>query len=272
MSNNIDLQNKTPKGKVMAGLLLLLVGGVMLLQQLNVFFIPDSVSLWPLWLIFWGLVVGAKNNFQKPSGVMLIGLGVIFMLTSNLHNSSGFVWPAALIGIGLWIISKKNSHTNINTGNDYWDKKYQANPFTTEKPLANFDTEEGDTAESTTEPAGNYRPSPEDFLNATAIFGGVNKTILSKNFRGGDITNIFGGTELDFTQADIHGRVIIDITQMFGGTKIIVPSNWHVVPDLAAVFAGVDDKRIKHAQVNTTDKVLVLKGVSVFAGVDIRSY
>jgi predicted membrane protein len=66
--------------------------------------------------------------------------------------------------------------------------------------------------------------------------------------------------------------VVIDITQMFGGTKMIVPANWHVVPDLAAVFAGVDDKRIKNPQANTTDKVLVLKGVSLFAGVDIRSY
>ncbi|MEB0249998.1 LiaF-related protein, partial [Mucilaginibacter sp. 5B2] len=83
---------------------------------------------------------------------------------------------------------------------------------------------------------------------------------------------VFGGTELDFTQADIHGRVTIDITQMFGGTKIIVPANWHVVPDLAAVFAGVDDKRIKTSKPNPIEKVLVLKGVSIFAGVDIRSY
>jgi hypothetical protein len=44
------------------------------------------------------------------------------------------------------------------------------------------------------------------------------------------------------------------------------------VPDLAAVFAGVDDKRIKSPLLNNTDKVLVLKGVSLFAGIDIRSY
>ena len=107
---------------------------------------------------------------------------------------------------------------------------------------------------------------------SVSIFGGVNKTILSKDFKGGDIVNIFGGAELDFTQADIDGRVYLDITQIFGGTKIIVPSNWQVVSDLAAVFASVDDKRIKSTASNVNGKILVLKGVSIFAGVDIRSY
>jgi predicted membrane protein len=82
---------------------------------------------------------------------------------------------------------------------------------------------------------------------------------------------VFGGAELDFTQADIQGRVVIDITQIFGGTKIIVPSNWQVVSDLAAVFASVDDKRINRGILDN-DKILVLKGVSIFAGVDVRSY
>jgi predicted membrane protein len=84
--------------------------------------------------------------------------------------------------------------------------------------------------------------------------------------------NIFGGAEVDFTQADINGRIIIDITQIFGGTKIIVPSNWQVVSDMAAVFASVDDKRIKTTVNGDSNKILVLKGVSIFAGVEVRSY
>jgi len=112
----------------------------------------------------------------------------------------------------------------------------------------------------------------DDYLDAVSIFGGVKKMILSKNFKGGEIVNVFGGAELDFTQADINGRVIIDITQIFGGTKIIVPANWQVVSDLAAVFASVDDKRIKTMATADSNKILVLKGVSIFAGVDIRSY
>ncbi|MBD1393204.1 LiaF transmembrane domain-containing protein [Mucilaginibacter glaciei] len=277
MFNNIDNATKTPRGKVMAGGILLAVGCFLLLKQFDIDIIPDSIDLWPLWLIFWGLVIGARSNFQKSSAIVLIGLGGIFMLTENLHNVGGFVWPVAIIGLGLWIISKRGSHHNPAAVNsDYWDSKYQATPA--DKPLANFGDADYDSANvppvdplnpgSTNVPPHSY----DDILNATAIFGGVNKTIFSKNFRGGDITNIFGGTELDFTQADIHGRVVIDITQVFGGTKIIVPVNWQVVPDLAAVFAAVDDKRIKNPSAINHNKVLVLKGVSLFAGVDIRSY
>jgi predicted membrane protein len=272
MSNNIDHINRTPKNKVLAGVILLAVGGILLIKQFDFFFFPNWIFSWPMWIIVWGIYYGAKHNFRKPLWFILVIVGMGFLLDDVFpnFNVSDITWPILLISFGLWIIMRRRGEPAV-ANTDYWDKKYQANPYSGEKPLANFDTEGTETASS--EPTGSIPPpSEDDYLNATAVFGGVNKTILSKNFRGGDITNVFGGTELDFTQADIHGRVVIDITQLFGGTKIIVPANWHVVPDLAAVFAGVDDKRIKHAQTSTTDKVLVLKGVSLFAGVDIRSY
>ncbi|RYZ97090.1 MAG: hypothetical protein EOP47_22510, partial [Sphingobacteriaceae bacterium] len=116
------------------------------------------------------------------------------------------------------------------------------------------------------------RRSDADYIDAVSIFGGVKKTILSKDFKGGDIVNIFGGVELDFTQANINGQVVIDITQFFGGIKIIVPPHWKVVSDLAAVFASVDDKRLRTSAPIDGEKLLILKGTSFFAGVDIRSY
>jgi predicted membrane protein len=109
-------------------------------------------------------------------------------------------------------------------------------------------------------------------MDSTSIFGGSKKTILSKNFRGGDVTNIFGGAEIDLTMADIDGKVIIDITQLFGGTKIIVPPHWQVVSNLSAVFAGVDDKRLRKTGSGDNNKILVLEGVSIFAGIEIRSF
>ncbi|QXV67259.1 hypothetical protein INP83_09295 [Mucilaginibacter sp. 21P] len=278
MFNNINNSPDRSKSKVMLGAILLIVGAYLLLRQLGIFFIPDYIDLWPLWLIFWGLVIGARNNFQKSSGVILMGLGVIFLVTENIHNADGFVWPLAIIGLGFWIMSKKSSKNTSKYDTDYWDKKYRTDvpvEATAEKPLADFTDAQftsADTNVPPVDPVGTMPPpSHDDYLDSTSIFGGVNKTVLSKNFRGGDITNIFGGTEIDFTQADINGRVVVDITQVFGGTKLIVPANWHVIPDLAAVFAGVDDKRVKTGQPNM-DKVLILKGVSLFAGIDIRSY
>jgi predicted membrane protein len=273
MSNYINDPNRTPNNKVLAGVILLAVGGVLLIKQFNFFFFPGWLLSWPSLMIVLGLYFGAKHNFRKPIWFILVIIGVLNLLGDIFprFDDGDVIFPVLLISFGVWIIMRrKNDPTMPNK--DYWDKKYQANPFTADRPAATAFNAEGNPIPPI-EPLGSMPPpTPDDYLNATAIFGGVNKTILSKNFQGGDITNVFGGTEIDFTQADIRGRVVIDITQMFGGTKLIVPANWHVVPDLAAVFAGVDDKRIKITQPNPVDKILVLKGISMFAGVDIRSY
>ena len=100
----------------------------------------------------------------------------------------------------------------------------------------------------------------------------MHKNILSKDFQGGEVINIFGGTELNFTQADISGKVYIDVTQLFGGIKLIVPPHWQVTSDMAAIFAGIDDKRRPGMNALDPDKILVLKGTSIFAGVEIRSF
>jgi hypothetical protein len=272
MSNDIGHQNNPRNGKALAGIILLAVGAILLFRQFEFFFIPHWLFTWPMWLIFWGLFIGARSNFHKPSSFILMFLGVILLIDHNVPGAGGIVWPLAIIGFGLWMILRRHSRFD----NEYWEKRYghkwdwrNHTGFSPNEPLA------GQTS-STVPPAGTgqsmYPPTGDDYLDAVSVFGGIKKTILSKDFKGGDIVNIFGGAELDFTQADINGRVIIDITQIFGGTKIIVPSHWQVVSDIAAVFAGFDDKRMKNTASPNSDKILVLKGVSIFAGVDIRSF
>ena len=279
MNNDIEHPNNPNKGKAMAGVILLAVGGLLLLKQFADFLIPDWLFSWPMWIIAWGLYFGAKHNFQKSSWAIMVFLGVIFLLNDNIDDASRVVWPLAIIAFGIWIILKRGKHGDTQL----WEKHYKGQ---FEKKEAHFDfgkvTDDSGvdyTVKEDVPPKDPYTPpytppfqGGDDFLDTVSVFGGVKKTVLSKNFRGGEIVNIFGGAELDFTQADINGRVVIDITQIFGGTKIIVPSNWQVISDLAAVFAGVDDKRIRSTASANNDKILILKGTSIFAGVDIRSY
>jgi len=270
-NNPANIPPSNPRnGKALVGIVLLALGAVLLIRQFEFFFIPHWLFSWPMWLIFWGLFIGARSNFHKPSSFALILLGVVFLLNENIHGADNFVWPIAIIAFGLWMILRR--HTRFDK--DYWNKNYShkwdwrtQGGFSPNNPPA-------DQTSSTVPPGGPsiYPPTGDDYLDAVSVFGGIKKTILSKDFKGGEIVNIFGGAELDFTQAEINGRVIIDITQVFGGTKIIVPSHWQVVSDIAAVFAGFDDKRMKMTATPNSDKILVLKGVSIFAGVDIRSF
>ena len=270
MSDDIGYTNNPRNGKALAGVILLAVGAILLVRQFDFFFIPHWLFTWPMWLIGWGLFIGARSNFHKSSSFILILLGVVFLVNENFSGASEIIWPLAIIAFGLWMILRRHSRFD----NAYWEKRYSYKWDWRNNVRQNPDEPVSGSTSSAIPPIGASKNSymGDDYLDAVSVFGGVKKIILSKDFKGGEIVNIFGGAEIDFTQADITGRVIIDITQIFGGTKIIVPPHWQVVSDLAAVFAGVDDKRIKNTATPNTDKILVLKGVSIFAGVDIRSY
>jgi len=82
---------------------------------------------------------------------------------------------------------------------------------------------------------------------------------------------VMGGCEIDFSQADMQKPATIEISQIFGGIKLIVPSHWQVRTEVASLFSGVEDKR-SAAGTSNPDKVLILRGTSVFGGVDIRSF
>jgi predicted membrane protein len=83
-----------------------------------------------------------------------------------------------------------------------------------------------------------------------------------------------GGAEIVLTQSDLNSsRVELEITQVFGGTKIIVPPHWKVSSDLVAIFGGIEDRRpLMSNQAISDEKHLVIKGTSIFGGIDIRSY
>lgn len=105
----------------------------------------------------------------------------------------------------------------------------------------------------------------DDYINTTAVFGEVKKYVLSKDFKFGQLTNVFGRTTVDFGNADINGAVVLDSTQFFGEIRVKVPANWHVVPEVTNIFAAVTDKR-RNTTVNIdTNKVLIIRGTGVFA-------
>lgn len=114
-------------------------------------------------------------------------------------------------------------------------------------------------------------PNAEDYLQSTAVFSGIKKTILSKDFKGGKVSNIFGSTELDFTNADLTGTALLDISQAFGEVTITVPTDWRIEADLSQLMAVVDDFRNNTYLAKNSDKVLILKGISFCANVEIMN-
>lgn len=287
--NDINQPAAPSNGKALAGIILLLVGGALLLKQFDIFHFAGWIFSFPMLLIVIGVYIGAKNNFNNLGWVIITVIGAAFLLDDIFphFDLSDFFWPAAMIGFGAYLILRRKNH-------DQWDKKewkkkwdsskynFGSSTTNTAEPVVDY-TVKDETADAQTQTppntgstssAGSAGPNytGDEHLDSVSVFGSNKRVIFSKNFQGGEIVNVMGGTELDFTQANINGRVYVEITQIFGGTKIIVPSHWMVVSNMAAVFAGVDDKRVRTNAPLDSNKILVLTGVSIFAGVDVRSY
>jgi hypothetical protein len=122
-----------------------------------------------------------------------------------------------------------------------------------------------------TNTAASFASNPSDYVNTTVVFGEIKNTIISKDFKGGKISSLFGATKLDFTNADINGVVVLDISQAFSETKIRVPRDWRVEADQTLLLATIEDKRTDIAQNINAGKVLILTGTSIFGVISIKN-
>lgn len=121
METNSIIPNTSINGKTIAGIVILIVGSILLIDQFDLFVIPGWVLSWPMLLIAYGLYMGGKYNFKKPIWIYLIVLGSAFLLTDNIPDADRFVWPVAIIGVGAWMVTKHNN--KVRQDNTYTDFK-----------------------------------------------------------------------------------------------------------------------------------------------------
>jgi predicted membrane protein len=254
---NIEPRRRFRRGSnILPGLFVLGIGVLLLAKQSGAFF-PDWFFTWPMLLIAIGVFTGLRHGFRGGAWFVLILLGGIFLIDdlSPAVNLRHYIWPLVIMCIGLMILFKPNRFKRFRNGRRFrrgferWHEQY--GPISPNEPE-------------------NY--SGEDFIDVTSVFGGVKKIIVSKNFKGGDITNFMGGTEVNLTQADFQGTVTIDATNIFGGTKLVVPASWDVKSEVTAIFGGMEDKRDLHAIKPDPNKQLIIDGTCMFGGIEIRNF
>jgi len=242
-------------GGIWTGVFILLIGVAALIKA-TVTDLPTWVFSWQSFLILLGLFIGVKHGFRGGAWFILILIGGAFLIPEIYPEITirRYIWPVALILVGFFIILRRSGR-GWNGYSDDEKKNPGPGPGVGDATTVNeaFD-------------------SKEDFIHATSVFGGTKKNIISKNFRGGDLVSVFGGTEIDLSRADLNGTASLDLTTIFGGTKLIVPANWEVKSEAAVIFGGIEDKRPVVASPEGTPKRLLLKGTIMFGGVDIKSY
>jgi predicted membrane protein len=238
---------KRADSRIIIGFIFILAGAYLLLYNLNLlpFILPDYVLSWKTLLIAIGLLLlGTREN--KGGGVTLIIVGSTFLIADVLDITIGqlirevwLFWPAIFIIIGVALLLR---HRREKKSEDY--------------------------SETT-----GYTASEEAYFEATAIFSSSDRASFSQNFRGAKLTAVFGGVDIDLTEARLApGTHEIDVFTMLGGVDIILPNDWNVRQEITPVLGGYEDKR-KYARHYTpgTESTLVIRGVVFLGGVEVKS-
>ena len=221
---------------LLGGLLILIVGLVFLLDNLNVIASVNIFRFWPLILVALGLkhLFEARDRGAAVGAVLLTSVGVLFQL-DRLHIIEvrfWQLWPLLLVAFGFQMLMRSLSGPP-------------------RPPAAATDAE---TATS---------------FSSSAFLGGIKRRNCSKAFRGGSVSVIMGGVELDLTKAEIEGNTAtIQISAMMGGVELRIPETWSVETRIVPLLGGVEDKTIPPRD---SSKVLVLLGSIVMGGVEIKN-
>jgi predicted membrane protein len=223
-----------------AGAGLVIIGLILLAGNLG--FIPQQVwnviFRWPT--IF--LIVAIVNLFKRKFIPTLIftSIWAFFVLPDILPAFKAEelknYWPVLLILAGLLFLNTHNKRKNM---------------VTPEKS----------------------KEHTEDKIDEVAIFSGNIKRIESDNFSGGEITSIFGGSELYFNNCHLSPRgASIELVNIFGGTKIVVPRDWNVKIEVTSILGGFADKRVYLDNNVPSKNTLIIKGVTIFGGGEITNF
>lgn len=237
-SNGIDR-------RAVAGILLIIAGAFLLFDQLDLLSFNLSYYLisWKTLLIGIGIIT-ISNPANRTTGGILIGLGVLFWLPELLDyrvRFSTIFWPAILIGVGLIILTRRDKGENNGSQHIFSGRKYP------------------------NEHSG-------DYIDELAVFGGGNTRITSDNFKGGKITAIFGGSDIEMKAATPSPEgCVIDTFVLFGGSNLVVPEDWKVKSEVVSILGGYSDKRLASLDYDP-EKTLIIKGIVLFGGLELKSY
>lgn len=265
--NEVERNRRVKSSHIWSGLFLLAAGLLLLGYKMGAP-IPAWIFTWPVLLIAIGLVAGIKSRFRNPGSFMMILIGSIFFMDQSLPgiNFHDYIVPVFLIGIGILFILRPRGGTRCHRARGGWDRR-------------NWFDKQGQASPSPAGDEGNYPSGGSsqagdqgEYIDVQAVFGGVKRNIQSKNFKGGEIISFMGGAEINFMQADLQHPVVLEVNNVFAGTKLIIPSNWDVKNEISAVFGGVEDKRSFNNSVPDSEKRIYIKGSCVFGGIEVTNY
>lgn len=247
-----------------AGVVLTALGILFVLDSFGVIDAGNLIDYWPMFLILPGLghLIWPRKHADRFWGAILTGVGTLLLLR-NLNIfwiSFRHVWPAVLVALGLYMVWRaRGPHREDPAGAD---------------EAAGRRAHDGAMAglEATREWRGPAPPTAGDRLSEFAMFGGGDRMVRSQAFRGGTVTAIMGGFDIDMRDAVMAGdSATIEVFIAMGGIDLKVPESWTVVLDVTPFMGGANyRKRGQAAPADAPLRVLTITGFVFMGGVDVK--
>ena len=209
---------------------LILAGNAIGITNIDIFF----DGWWTLFIIV-PCFIGLFNDSDKTGNVIGLVIGGTLLLACQGLLNFEMVWklvvPVALVIIGVSIIFKDSIHGKINSEISKINK------------------------------------SQKDIPSYCATFSEQNANFENEEFKGADLTAVFGGVKCDLRQAIINSDTVIKAESIFGGVEIYVPSNVKVKIKSIPIFGGVTDKSVHNQE---SEHTIYINSTCIFGGVDIK--
>lgn len=220
-------------GTILFGILIVGLGLGFLLDSLNVVQFGTLAATW------W------------PSVIIIVGL---LSLISNFRQP---LWPLLLVAAGVVLQLDKLGAIQVNAWKIIW-------------PLAIIFF-----GLSLLVQRGHIGRKPDDLaddkLDLFVAFSGQNTRSVSRQFKGARMSALFGGIEVDLTDAQLaEGKADIDVFTLCGGIEIRVPETWAVKVTGLPIMGGWENKTKVPADV-TKAPVLTIHGTCIMGGVSVKN-
>jgi predicted membrane protein len=221
-------------------------------------------------------------------GLLLILIGGFFALLefSDLLNFlKGNIWPAIAIIVGLYIMCHPLFH--VRRFDKWRGRAERIKNLSGEQRYRLFDryrnihrcqhgyerrrSHRGNGNGNGGGAAWQSSSSSSGRIEYYAVFGGSHEKISVKDFRGGEITCVFGGAELDFSAAQLaEGIHTLEVNSVFGGVVLYIPVDWCLEVRQSRLFGHFSDNRPKPPFEVDEKRMLILEVTSAFGGGEVK--
>jgi predicted membrane protein len=220
------------------GVSIIILGLLFTLDNLELIEAREFLRFWPAIFVIVGLVklVQPGGTPAKVFGAALVLVGSLMILNrlDIIDFNVWRLWPVFIILIGYSVLRSATERKRVMEGRS---------------------------------------PAPSDsdsYIKAMALMGGVVRSTDSQDFRGGELTAVMGGCEIDLRRASIkEGEARLEIFAFWGGVELKVPEDWAVIVQVTPIMGGVEDKSVPPK--GGASKKLVITGHCIMGGAEVRN-